>query len=239
MAKKKRQILAIGGGGFGRCITFESQNLLLESYFIQQTGIKSPRVCFIPTASGEDQKYIINFYRAFNALHCKTTHLSLFEPPTADLESFILDHDAIYVGGGNTKSMLALWREWKIDLYLKKAWQAGIVLGGVSAGSICWFEEGVTDSIPGSLTPLPCLGFLKGSNCPHYDSEKMRRPSFHKLIKLGMLPGIAADDNVVAHFIGTTCAHIMRANDTGSAYFVSQQKGKVIERQIVGQEIIF
>lgn len=234
-----KQIIAIGGGGFSKFGSYSPINFSIEKYFLQQTKKKSPKICFIPTASADSPTYIVNFFRAFNTLNCQPSHLSLFDPPTADLESFLLDQDAIYVGGGNTKSMLAVWREWKLDKILKKAWDQGVVLGGISAGALCWFEEGVTDSIPGNLTALKCLGFLKGSHCPHYDGETLRRPAYHHLIQRGMAPGIAADDHVALHFIDRKLAHVVRANDSGQAYNVSLQKGKAAEKIIAAKSLHF
>lgn len=229
----KQQIIAIGGGSFSRFGIFSEANSLMERYFLQQTGKKKPSICFIPTASGENPNYIIDFYRFFGYLDCKPSHLSLFEPPTSDLESFILEKDAIYIGGGNTKSMLALWKEWKLDQFLKKAWKSGIVLGGVSAGSICWFEEGVTDSIPGDLTALKCLGFLKGSSCPHYNGEKKRRPSFQKLIKNDEIGnGIAIDDFTALHYINKRLEKVVRSMHKGSAYKVFKKNNEIIEERI-------
>lgn len=158
-----KHIIAMGHGGF----SMDANNLVLDHYVCEQSGKAHPSVCFLPQASGEAPNYIINFYKAFTTLEAKPSHLSLFRPPTSDLESFILDKDIIYVGGGNTKSMLALWREWELDIILRKAWEQGVVLAGLSAGAICWFEQGSTDSIPGRLSALDCLGYLPGSYCPH------------------------------------------------------------------------
>ena len=115
---------------------------------------------FIPTASGDADNYILRYYKFFNHKNCDPSHLSLFNPPTRDLESFILEKDIVDVGGGNTKNLLALWTEWGLDHVLRKAWNQGVILAGVSAGSICWFEEGVTDSIGDGLEPIECLGLL-------------------------------------------------------------------------------
>lgn len=229
MPKKTRHIIAIGGGGFST----PNNNGLIELYFLKQTGKKTPKVCFIPTASGEADKYIIDFYKFFGKLGCKTSHLSLFEPPTKDLEDFILDKEAIYVGGGNTKSLMALWKEWRLDILLKKAWASGIVLGGVSAGANCWFEECVTDSIPGDLTALKCLGFLKGSCCPHYDSEKNRRPSYQRLLKEGHLTnGYAIDDFAALHFIHDQLAKVVVSKPKAHAYKVYKDKKHIIEEKL-------
>lgn len=227
-----KQIIAIGGGGFSRYGGRIPPNFLMEQYLIQQARCSNPRVCFIPTASGEPPPYIVDFYQTFSQLSCRPCHLSLFSPPTADLGGFVLDQDLIYVGGGNTKSMLALWREWKLDGHLRKAWEQGTVLAGVSAGSLCWFEEGVTDSIPGPLTALKCLGFLSGSHCPHYDGEVERRPAYNRLIRAGLKSGIAADDHVGLHFVDRELHRVVRASGVGAAYHVSVHGDQVLEKRI-------
>jgi dipeptidase E len=214
------QIVAMGGGGF----SMEPDNLALDRYVLDLVARPNPRVCFLPTASGDAQTYVDTFYAAFTSLPCEPTHLSLFSPATtADPRSFLLAQDIIYVGGGNTRSMLALWREWEIDRFLREAWQSGIVLAGISAGSICWFEEGVTDSIPGRLTPLRCLGFLPGSNCPHYDGEPERRPAYHRLLAAGLISdGYATDDGVALHFIGDHLERIVSSRPDAHAYQVAR-----------------
>ena len=212
-----KQILALGGGGF----SMEPDNPLLDTYVLKQSGKSNPKICFIPTASGDSENYIARFYQFFKEQPCEPSHLSLFNPPTRDLESFLLEKDIIYVGGGNTKNLLALWKEWGIDTILRKAWDQGIVLAGISAGSICWFEEGVTDSFGDGLEPLKCLGFLKGSNCPHYDGESDRRPSYHKLIETSKIqPGLAMDDGVAIHFVDQEIKHIVSSRPHAKAYQV-------------------
>jgi len=211
----------------------EPANPLLDEYFLAQTRKPEPAVCFLPTPSGAADGYVVRFYAAFRKLRCQPSHLSLFEPPK-NLEAFVLSQDAIYVGGGNTKSMLALWREWKLDRILRKAWRQGVVLGGISAGSICWFEEGLADSLPGRLTALSCLGLLKGSNCPHYDGESNRRPVYQRFIKRGkMKPGLAADDGVGLHFIGKKLAHVVTSRPNAYAYSVKKTGAGAVEDKIV------
>src|SRR4051794_28720269 len=155
-----QQIIALGGGG----LSLAPEDLALAGYVLYQSGKERPKVCFIPTASGDSDRDIRRFYECFCTLPCQPRHLSLFAPPSDDLEIFVLDQDVIYVGGGNTRNLLALWREWGLDQMLRTACDRGIVLAGVSAGSICWFEQGVTDSLtpPGSkrLSSLDCHGFL-------------------------------------------------------------------------------
>jgi dipeptidase E len=223
-----RQIIALGGGGF----SMEPENPLLDLYILAQSPETNPKVCFIPTASGDSEGYISRFYTAFETHVCRPSHLSLFRPPTRDLESYILEKDIIYVGGGNTKSLLALWKEWGLDSILRKAWDQGTVLAGVSAGSICWFEEGVTDSFGDRLEPLKCLGFLKGSNCPHYDGEKERRPAYQKFVgEQNISAGIAADDSVAIHYIDQEISGIVSSRPNAKAYRLSFDN-KVVEKEL-------
>ncbi len=206
------------------------KNRALDRYFLAATGKTTPRICFIGTASGDAESYRYKFYEAMSELDCRATHLSLIQPPSADLRAFVFAQDAVFVGGGNTRSLLALWREWGLDAILREAYERGIVLGGVSAGMICWFEFGVTDSIPDALTPLKCLGWLPGSACPHYDSETERRPSFQRLIAKGAIPGgYAADDGVCLHFVDDALAHVISARQDARAYRLEPNAGGVVE----------
>lgn len=212
-----KQTIAMGGGGF----SMEPENPLLDSYILNQSGKTTPKICFVPTASGDADSYITKFYSFFEMHPCQPSHLSLFKPPTKDLESFILDKDIIYVGGGNTKNLLALWKEWGLDQIMKKAWEQGILLAGLSAGSICWFEQGVTDSYGDELEPLECLGFLKGSHCPHYDGEAERRPAYQRLVASNKIkPGIAADDGAAIHYIDQEVRRIVSSRPHAKAYKV-------------------
>jgi len=221
------QIIAMGGGGF----LMEPDNLLLDRFVLSCTGVPRPRVCFVGTASGDAQSFHEKFYTAFGTLACTPTHLSLFKPPTADLRSYVFEQDAIYVGGGNTRNMLALWREWGLDAILREAWRSGIVMAGISAGSICWFEQGLSDSVaPGELAPLQCLGFLKGSNCPHYDGEIYRRPVFQHSICEGTLkPGYAADDGAALHFVGIELESVVSSRPSAKAFCVRCEGGCAME----------
>jgi len=213
--KRRGQIVAMGGGGF----SMEPDNPLLDEYVLSLSGAESPHILFLATASGDDRGYIDRFYAAFARFPCVPSHLSLFQPSTADPRALVLAQDVVYVGGGNTKSLLALWREWGLDSALREFWQAGGVLAGLSAGSICWFEEGVTDSIPGALSALPCLGFLAGSNCPHYDGEPERRPSYQRLVARGrIVDGYAADDGAALHYVGDRLERVVSSRPHTRAY---------------------
>jgi dipeptidase E len=226
---ERRQIIAIGGSGF----LTDAETLTLERYVLSQARSTNPAVCFIPTASGDADTSLVRFYTIFTQLPCRPSHLLFFRRTPADLRSYLLGQDVIYIGGGNTRSMLAVWREWGLPDLLREAWESGIVLAGRSAGAICWFEQGVTDSVAGQLLPLDCLGFLPGSCCPHYDGEAERRPSYHRLL-LGrsILPGIAIDDGVGVHFLGTAPHRVVTPREKASAYRVSVGDGIVREEPI-------
>ncbi|HEX4959276.1 MAG TPA: peptidase E [Thermoanaerobaculia bacterium] len=230
MTEKPKQIIAMGGGGF----SMEPDNPALDEYVLAQAGVESPAVLFLPTASGDADPYLVRFYAAFSAFSCRPSHLSLFRQ-TPDLRASLLSQDVIYVGGGNTKSMLGVWREWGLPEVLREAWEAGVVLAGVSAGAICWFEQGLTDSYLGELRPLPCLGFLAGSCCPHYDGEAARRPTFHRLLRSGkMLPGLAADDGAALHFVGDRLHKVVASRPGANAYRLQLVNGEAEETPVPG-----
>jgi peptidase E len=184
----------MGGGGF----SMEPDNPALDHFVLSLARRENPSVCFLATASGDAQSYIDSFYDAFRKLPCRPTHVPLFAR-TPDLKTVLLEQDVIYVGGGNTKSMLAVWREWGMPALLRHAWQDGTVLAGVSAGAICWFETGLTDSSGTGLYPLPGLGFLADACCPHYDGEAERRPALQRLIEAGTITTALALDDGALH----------------------------------------
>ncbi|MBG9784948.1 peptidase E [Shouchella lehensis] len=224
-----KQLIALGGGGF----SMEPENPLLDDYLLKQADASSPKVCFLPTASGDSATYIERFYHAFRKKSCTPSHLSLFKPPTRDLRSFILEKDIVYVGGGNTVNLLLLWKHWGIDIYLKEAYENGTILAGLSAGSICWFEYGITDSYGEGLEPVKGLGFLPGSHAPHYDGEHERRPLFHQFIRTKKIEGgIAADDGVGLHYRDGTLHTIVRSRPNVHAYDVRLIDGKLSEQPL-------
>ena len=225
MQSTRRQIIALGGGGFG----VDPTNLALDRYILAQARMSEPAVAFVPTASGESDNYIVRFYTAYLGLPCRPSHLAFFRR-TPDLRSYLLAQDVIYVGGRNTKSMLAVWREWGVPELLREAWESGIVLAGISAGAICWFEQGVTDSFADQLRVLDCLGFLPGSCCPHYSGEPERRPSFHQLLRRGEIaPGFAIDDGGAIHFIGDQVYRVVASRQGATAYRVHSMGAEVRE----------
>lgn len=220
-----KNIIAMGGAYWD-----PPSNLKIERYILAQSGKPNPSICFLPNASNDPASATLRAYVTFAQLECRMSHLNLMAPPTADIESYIMGKDVIFVGGGNTKSMLALWREWGLDGILRKAWESGIVLSGVSAGQICWFEQGLTDSIPGPVTALKCLGFLPNSCTPHYDSERDRRPRFHQRVGSGeMMAGYATDDGTALHFVDRTLRRTVTSLPTARGFWVENTAGTVTE----------
>jgi peptidase E len=221
-----QQIIARGAGRFHN----QEGQLLLDKYVLAASGKPNPAICFLATASGDSPDYLVSYYAAFSQLTCRPSHLPLITPEHADPAALLLEQDIILVGGGNTKNMLALWREWGIDAALNAAYERGIVLAGWSAGAICWFESGVTDSIPGDLTALPCLGILPGSCCPHYDGEAERRPAYQRLIADGkMAAGYAIDNGAGLHFVDGELQRVVACEAGARAYTVGMEDGEIRE----------
>ena len=223
-----KQIIAIGGGGFGR----EIGELKIEKYIVKQSNKSKPKICFIPTATGDDQGYIDNFYKAFDSLNCVTSHIDFFKR-TINLENHILKQDIIFVGGGNTKSMLAVWKEWGLDKLLMDAYKDGTIMSGVSAGAICWFENGITDSWKDHQAVLPCLGFVKGNCCPHYDEEPERIPYVKEILEKNVLNKCYAIEGFCAlHMIDDSPKFIVSFGSGNDSYNVSCNDNEIIHNQI-------
>ena len=216
-----RIVVAMGGGGF----SMEPDNPLLDDHVLElaraNRGRDRVRVCFVGTASGDSPAYIASFYAAF-ARRSEANHLPLFIRTIDDIEGFLLDQDVVYVGGGNTANMLAVWRIHGVDRALRTAWESGVVMTGLSAGSLCWFESGTTDSFGPDLAALSDgLGFVPGSHAPHYDGEENRRPVYHRLVADGSIPaGYAADDGAALVFRGTDLAEVVASRPDARAYRV-------------------
>jgi len=211
----ERQIVGLGGAGRSEV---ETRRLL--AHVVGLAGKPSPRVCAVPTAVGDDSASVLRLYGLLPE-NAQASYLSFFPWPPSELRRFVLGHDVIFVGGGNTANALAIWRVHGFDEILREAWEAGIVLTGWSAGMICWFEAGVTDSFGPQLEGMrDGLGFLAGSACPHYDGEELRRPVYSRLVADGFPDGIAADDGVGVHFVGTELAEAVSVSDGATAYRV-------------------
>jgi peptidase E len=232
-------IVAMGGGGF----SMEPDNPRLDLYALERTQVERPAVCLLPTASGDDDDYVDRFHAAFASLGAATSDVRLpwrpapEGPPEAgepagppsvpDLGAHLAAQDLVYVGGGNTRRMLAVWRHHGLDRILHALWHEGsVVLAGVSAGALCWFEEGVTDSVPGRLTPMRGLGWLPGSHCPHYDGEPGRRPAYEALVAAGRLAGgVAADDGCALHYEGRALRRVVASRPQAAAWRVRREAG--------------
>ncbi len=220
-----RQIVACGG-------MTDAWAEPLENYVLALTGKRRPKVCFLPTATGDSSERTLRFYEAFAAGKADATHLGLFDRKVQNLRALLLAQDVIQVGGGNTANMLAVWRVHGVDAILRDAWEAGVVLTGVSAGAVCWFEACVTDSFGGTDGLADGLGFLPGSMCPHYDSEPARRPAFRRLVAEGFPEGYAAEDDVALHFLGSELEAAVSARPAGRAFRVEVAGGEARESEL-------
>jgi peptidase E len=211
----ERHIVGIGGGAE------PEQWARLRDYVLALSGKERPRVLYVPTAMGDDDWTIATFFERHVDV-AEPAVLRVFPWPSEDLRTLVLSQDAIFVGGGNTANMLAIWRVYGIDALLREAWEQGIVLYGGSAGMICWFEVGVTDSFGPHLEGMDCLGFLAGSACPHYDGEELRRPRYRELVDGGLAEGIAAEDGVGLHYVGTELVEVVTCRPGATAFRVTR-----------------
>jgi dipeptidase E len=229
MQRALRQIVAFGGGGF----SMESGNPLLDDYVLGLSRRRRPRVCFLPSASGDADHYIVRFYRAFPADRCEASHVSLFrrEQGPDDLRGHLLSQDLIYVGGGSVLSLLGVWRAHGIDEILRKAWEGGVVLCGLSAGSLCWFDEAVT-GFHGAPRRVEGLGLLPFSNCVHYERGSERRRAYHEFLRAGMRSGYAAEDGAALHFVGTELSRVVASRPGARGYRLDAIGARVVEMRI-------
>lgn len=226
-----RCIVAVGGGGF----SMEPDNPRIDRYLLSIARRSPPRVCFVPTASGDSDNDIVRFYEAYTVDRCVPSHLRLFHRKVSDLREYLLNQDIVYVGGGATVYLLAIWRLAGLDAIFREAWERGVVLAGVSAGALCWFEAGLTDTFGRPLRAMrDGLGFLAGSFCPHYDGEKDRREAFHRAVAEDAVPpGIAADDGVAAVYRGTELAEFVASRPAARAWRVERTADGVRETEII------
>ena len=224
-----RQIFGIGGTPDA-----PEQTAALLRHAVSLTGKERPRVLHVPTAVGDDAERVVLFYERFAGLG-ELSHLRFFPWPPDDLRELVLSQDAVSVGGGNAANMLAIWRVHGFDAILREAWEAGVLLFGVSAGMVCWFEAFVTDSFGPQLEGLrDGLGFLAGSACPHYDGEELRRPRFRELVDGGFPEGIAADDGVGLHYVGTELRDVVTCRPGATAYRVTRDGEEPLDAREIG-----
>ena len=223
-------IFAMGGGGFSH----DESDGRLDDHLLSLTGKSRPRICFVPTASGDADRYVERFLDSFTDLKAHATVVRLFQREHEELRSPILEQDVVYVGGGNTANLLAVWRVHGLDQVLTEAYRAGVVLAGLSAGMNCWFEASVTDSYGPTLRPLQDgLGLLPGSACPHYDGEEQRRPTYLDLVGSGTLPdGYAADDDCALVFRDGMLAEAVATRPEARAFRVSRDGERAVEEPL-------
>src|SRR3954467_3066678 len=223
-----RQIVAFGGGGF----SMEQGNPLLDDYVLALTDGERPRVCFLPTASGDADHYIVRFYQAFDAARCEPSHVSLFrrDGGPAATPRHILSSDIVYVGGGSVVSLLGAWRAHGLDTTLRLAWEQGTVLCGVSAGSLCWFASALS-AFHRAPQLVEGLGLFPHSNCVHFDCERDREGVFRQHLLDGMCAGYAAEDGAALHFTGERLASVVTSRPEARAYRMRRNEAGRVERR--------
>ena len=220
----------MGGGGFSD----PPGDPALERYLLDVAGVPRPRICLLPTAGGDADEQIKRFYAAFRHVPCEPTHISLFRlgMHPLDLRAELLAQDVIYVGGGSLLNLMAVWRAHGVHALLHEAWTRGVLLCGISAGSMCWFEAGVTTSF-GAPRPALALGFLRGSNSVHYGSQLHRRPCFHEAVRHRSVPaGYGVDDGAGLLFAGTRLVEAVSARPDAGAYWVEELGGELVEERL-------
>lgn len=220
-----KQIIAFGGG----IQQPDESDTRIVRLILESSGKPTPRVCYVPTASGDSGEYIDRVLSSYTRLGATADVLRFFDRTPANLPDFVSTFDIFQVGGGNTRSMLAVWRHWGLDVLLRQAWERGALLCGSSAGSLCWFENGLTDSVADSYTAMNGLGFLSGSNCVHYNTPD-RRVAYLGMVEKGELsPGVACPDGVAVHYQGDKLLRAVSISPEFQAYHVDRVDGRVVE----------
>ncbi|MSR36362.1 MAG: peptidase E [Gemmatimonadetes bacterium] len=226
-----RKVL-IAGGGYGRAFIAEMARL---------TGKERPRLLYLPTASADSPGGTISWFQACAGLNVEPYVQNAFISSYTQKQSWeevLLSMDGIVASGGNTLNQQAIWKAQGIDVVLRDAWDRGIVLGGASAGSICWFDEGTTDSRPKELSVVQGLGFIKGSHCPHYDREAERRPLYLKLVGTGMMkPGYACDNDAGLYFEDNEVKRVVCSRVGARVFHVTRSGDQAVERQLQPETI--
>jgi peptidase E len=197
-------------------------------------GRERPRVCFLPTASGDADHYIVRFYRAFDSARCEPSHISLFrrDGGAPDIHEHLLASDIVYVGGGSVVSLLGAWRAHGLDATLRLAWGRGTVMCGVSAGSLCWFASALS-AFHGAPQLVEGLGLLPYSNCVHFDCERDREDAFRRHLLDGMCAGYAAEDGAALHFSGERLAGVVTSRPRARAFRMRRTDAGRIERRVL------
>lgn len=236
-----KRILALGGGGF----LMENRHSPIDQYIVKLTGTARPRICFVATPSGDLPETIDRFYEAYGALDCEPCHLAFFRKPApgaiplSNIADTLFGADAIFVGGGNTRSALAVWREWGLHDIFHRALATGVLLSGVSAGAICWFEGGVTDSVWGAgLQPLRGLGFLGGACSVHFHAEPGRRELLHEGVQARTFAeAIGIDDFAGVLYEDGRLARVVSWRRGATAYRVTYRDGRATEETLASENV--
>ncbi|MCC6415680.1 MAG: peptidase E [Opitutaceae bacterium] len=224
-----RHIVALGGGGFHN----GEDAPALNRYILGLSRRPNPRIGVLPTASGDYELFLERFDQTFAQYECRPFHVCFFKAPQPDWRAHLAEADILYVTGGNTRAMLAVWREWGLHEIIRDLYHQGTVLAGGSAGAICWFQQGHTDSNGLPLKPLDCLGWLRGSYSPHYNGEPARRPSYLQFVGDGtMLPGYAVEDGVGLHFVNEQFDRALTWRENKRAYRVTREGDAALEMPI-------
>jgi peptidase E len=231
----KRHVIAIGGGGLRR----DPDDTSLRQYLLDLSGRSRPKVCFVGTASGDDHDYADEVAAAFEGMTCDVSTLTLLSPMAVLPEEHLADQDVIYVGGGNAFYMLVLWRSYGLDRHLRGAWERGTIMCGVSAGSMCWFEQGIRAISDSQFQPLsPFLALLPGSSCPHYSSQPARREAYLEMVGDGRLAsGYAIGDGSALHFTGTRLSEAVTFRPNSAAYRVYRDGSQAVEERLPSRAI--
>jgi dipeptidase E len=226
----ERTIFAMGGGGF----TMEPDNPVLDDFVLELSAAREPRILFLPTASGDPTAQITAFQARFGDRSCRAEHLSLFRLHGSDrsVREIVLDQDVVYIGGGSMRNLLAIWRAHGLDEILVEAWERGVVLAGLSAGAMCWFEGGITRS-SGPPQTIRGLGVIPASLSVHADGEPERLPAFMEAVRSGTLPGgWAADDGVGLVFRGTELERAVSSRPGAAAMRFDAVDGELVRRRV-------
>jgi peptidase E len=243
MAVKRQRIVAIGGGGF----QMEGSASPIDDYLLTLTGIAMPSICLLSTASGDRPDYIELFHHAFAARGCKPSHIAFFERdpqrgavPLSNLEAHLLQQDIVFVSGGNTRAAIAIWREWGVERILARALEEGVLLAGMSAGAMCWFEWALTDTYWGpDYRPVRALGFLKGGCRVHYSDASEQRGRLHAALQAGAVPStIAITDGAAVLYEGGVVERVVTWQAGASAYHLGLGEGHVHEKAYAHDTLI-
>ena len=217
----------------------ERDNTFLDDYVTGLVDSDRPRVCFLPTASGDADHYIVRFYRAFDSSRCEPSHVSLFrrDGGATDVHQHILSSDIVYVGGGSVVSLLGTWRAHGLDTTLRLAWEQGTVMCGGSAGSLCWFRSALS-AFHGPPQLVEGLGLLPFSNCVHFDCERDREGAFREHLMNGMCSGYAAEDGAALHFVGEKLLRVVTSRPDARAYRMRRTDARRIERRALPSQFL-